>query len=113
MIRDVEYHATGQDSHYHEVGTVTVYFSNCRVIEFERIERGHFNAWAATGYAVNQAPYDMMQQNFGMWCRQFEENALQDELEDDEEDFYDDDFEDDDEDESMFSAGQRDELKVR
>ena len=83
IITNVVFTKTGEDSHNHELGTITVTFSNQQWRPFENIERGHFDTWAESGFKPSQVPY-VMQHAFRMYWDQFqrEENEkLFDDLE--------------------------------
>ena len=72
-IFSVSYRKTGEDSHRHEVGVVTVTFSNACLVDFEEVRRDALDAWAETGYDPERTPYEMswpFQQHWLQFVRQ-------------------------------------------
>jgi hypothetical protein len=84
-VQQATYTPTGKDSDRHEIGSVTVHFSNARAVEFDDVRRDEFEAWSAAGYAVDRVPYDMAAE-FHQHVKDDEEDENEGILEDDEED---------------------------
>jgi hypothetical protein len=80
-ITNVVFTKTGEDSHSHELGTLTVTFSNHQWRQFENIERGHYDTWTATGFDPWKVPYEMSWAFHVVWTQFSHEE--QDKLDDD------------------------------